>query len=636
MGILVQASLAQDAVFFAGDKISCTITFYHQPSNAAHPLSKSVNAGECSFDDSATDLESIPESGRSSLDSIYTQQSMDSLDSRFTNLFIAPNFSGYGNKHQADFFNNSPVANKNPEHRLYQDPEDASLFNLKFVRRKTASLSSWFSFSGSSDTSNSRKAPVNLDGVKSSVSNGYGNLQRTQSSDGLTAPLSPKSASMARSSSSPCASFKTEYLMWGFAQVVGHFVINGSIIKFDEFESLKSKTMYRSANGIGSGGSVGGGIIGVPTAGGTTSSVAELQKGDGKMLPVLSTPPSILFCDLELAPGESKSYTFDFTLPVVLPPSHRGKAIRVSYNFLLGAQRGGHHSRAQIVQMPFRVFSKLNSTGFPSPYDLMSPTIINKDEATVDCARKDTAEEQKKVNKDVPTDAIIDKIFSLSSADSAHTSEESASISSLSATNEAKNIPDQGKSLEIASSVCQKFSKVTFNISKGDEPLAQFSMMKTAFQLGDVVTGTLMFTNTFERCYQVSVTLESMEVVETPFANKSPKQIETNTRKIHAEHHEFCLNTLRTNIMLSIPPYCTPGFKTSAVSLEWYLRIKLIIGVNERLPMRPTHYDVNHTHIKAIDYADSETFDCRVPIQIYPVSYGSARIYNHVQIFPIS
>ncbi|KAK9709849.1 Golgi membrane exchange factor (Ric1p-Rgp1p) subunit, variant 2 [Basidiobolus ranarum] len=491
---------------------------------------------------------------------------MDSLDSRFTNLFITPNFSSsYGNKLNSAIFNNSSTLTKNPEQRFYQDPEDASLFNFKFVRRKTASLSSWFSFSGSS---NIKESPLNNDYTKSSISNGYGNLQRTQSSDGFSTPINLKSASMTRSSSSPCASFKTEYLMWGFAQVVGHFVINGSIIKFDEFESLKSKTMYRSANGIGSGGSVGGGIIGVPTTGGTTSSVAELQKGDSKMLPVLSTPPSILFCDLELAPGESKSYTFEFTLPSILPPSHRGKAIRVSYNLLLGAQRGGHHTRAQIVQMPFRVFSKLNAQGLPNPYDLMNPTIINKDEATVECiSKKGSVEEQKRVKKDISTEAIIENIFSLSSSATTPDLQNLSNIPSLSATSDAKNVPDQGKSLEIASIVCQKFSKVTFNISKGDDPFAQFSMMKTAFQLGDVVTGTLTFMNSLERCYQASVTLESMEVVKTSFANKTPQQIETNTRKVHAEHHEFCLNTLRTNVMLSIPPLCTPGFETSAGSV---------------------------------------------------------------------
>ncbi|KAK9712289.1 Golgi membrane exchange factor (Ric1p-Rgp1p) subunit [Basidiobolus ranarum] len=637
MGILVQASLAQDAVFFAGDKISCTITFFHQPSNTAHPLSKPTDTNEHFFGDSPTDLGSIPESGRSSLDSIYTQQSTDSLDNRFTNLLIASNFPpNCETKLSPELFNNSSTTDRNPDTKIYQDSEDASLFNFKFVRKKTASFSSWFNFSESSDTSNLSGNSPGPDYTKPVV-NGYGNLQRTQSSDGLIASLNLKAATMLRSSSSPCASFKTEYLMWGFAQVVGHFVINGSIVKFNEFEPLKSRTMYRSANGIGSGGTVGGGIIGVPSAGGTISSVAELQKGDSKMLPVLSTPPSILFCDLELAPGESKTYTFELTLPSVLPPSHRGKAIRITYNLLLGAQRGGLHTRAQIFQMPFRIFSKLNSQGLPSPYDLMNPTIINKDEAISKCLDKKFAvEEEEAKNEEISTEAMIEKILSLSLSDEDPNSEKLSNITSLSVTENSRDVLNLGRSLEIASMICQKFSKVMFNISKGDDSFAQFSMMKTAFRLGDVVTGTLTFMSSLERSYQVSVTLESIETVDEFFANKTPQQTEICTKKIHAEQHEFCLNTLRTNIMLNIPPHCTPGFRTSAVSLEWYLRIRLIIGMKEKHPMTLSHYDANHTHLKAIDYADSETFDCRVPIRVYPVSYDSARIYNNLQIFPIS
>ncbi|GIY72062.1 RAB6A-GEF complex partner protein 2 [Caerostris extrusa] len=40
---------------------------------------------------------------------------------------------------------------------------------------------------------------------------------------------------------------------------------------------------------------------------------------------VLSTKPKILFCDLKLSPGESKTYVYRETIPINAPPSYRGQ-----------------------------------------------------------------------------------------------------------------------------------------------------------------------------------------------------------------------------------------------------------------------------------------------------------------------
>lgn len=76
-----------------------------------------------------------------------------------------------------------------------------------------------------------------------------------------------------------------------------------------------------------------------------------------KSVPILSTPQSILFVDLRLAAGESRTYTYSFTLPKGLPPSHRGKAIKVAYNLIIGTQRPGKGvQQPKVVEIPFRVF----------------------------------------------------------------------------------------------------------------------------------------------------------------------------------------------------------------------------------------------------------------------------------------
>lgn len=147
---------------------------------------------------------------------------------------------------------------------------------------------------------------------------------------------SRRSSSATRCSSSPSLSQKYETLLWGFVQIVGHFIIDNSLVKSIEFEPLKTKTMYRPASGTGAGGAVGGGTLGIFSTNALShSSLADLQERagkfqicsfkiyilyylflflfiifiylDSKSIPVFSTPPSILFCDLHLAPGELRT-----------------------------------------------------------------------------------------------------------------------------------------------------------------------------------------------------------------------------------------------------------------------------------------------------------------------------------------
>lgn len=95
---------------------------------------------------------------------------------------------------------------------------------------------------------------------------------------------SRRSSSATRCSSSPSLSQKYETLLWGFVQIVGHFIIDNSLVKSIEFEPLKTKTMYRPASGTGAGGAVGGGTLGIfSTSTLSHSSLADLQERAGKL-----------------------------------------------------------------------------------------------------------------------------------------------------------------------------------------------------------------------------------------------------------------------------------------------------------------------------------------------------------------
>ena len=82
-----------------------------------------------------------------------------------------------------------------------------------------------------------------------------------------------------------------------------------------------------------------------------------------KSIPILSTAQSILFVDLQLRPGERKSFSFKHTLPLGIPPSFKGRALKSSYSLVVGTQRSGGQKRQHAVrqvEVPFKVLSSIN------------------------------------------------------------------------------------------------------------------------------------------------------------------------------------------------------------------------------------------------------------------------------------
>jgi hypothetical protein len=188
----------------------------------------------------------------------------------------------------------------------------------------------------------------------------------------------------------PVQQSRPESLMMGYAQIMGSFTLDGSLINQAPFEEVKRKGVVGGQGGGGvvgvertkreSGlfGALGWGNIGESLGGllgsSEPSSIRDMNRiANMKTVPLISTPQSILFVDLRLAPGESRSYTYSFTMPRGLPPSHTGKSMKVAYHLTIGTQRAGSTKDQQVkqVEVPFRVFGSVNSELFPSePMDV--------------------------------------------------------------------------------------------------------------------------------------------------------------------------------------------------------------------------------------------------------------------------
>lgn len=200
-----------------------------------------------------------------------------------------------------------------------------------------------------------------------------------------------------------------ETLMMGYAQVIGTFTLDGALVQTSQFEDIKRRGVV---GGQGGGGVVGveqksdgkflssfgwgsfGGAIGGLLGGNTMSSIADMKSlANQRNIPILSTPQSILFVDLKLGAGESRTYEFSFPLPKALPPSHRGKAIKVNYVLKIGTQRAGKGvQQPKVVEIPFRVFPHVEPNGAFRTHDLLNPIILLRDQAKVNCVDDNPAQ----------------------------------------------------------------------------------------------------------------------------------------------------------------------------------------------------------------------------------------------------
>ncbi|KAJ8652306.1 hypothetical protein O0I10_012079 [Lichtheimia ornata] len=462
-----------------------------------------------------------------------------------------------------------------------------------------------------------------------------------------------------RSSSAPSLVKKPEHLLWGFAQVVGNFIVDPTLINNNEFAPLKQRTMYRP-HGAGMGG--GGGLL----MGGRSDMHSKI---DTRTTPVISTPPSILFVDLDLAPGETKKFSYKLKLPNDIPPSHRGKAIRFTYSLVVGTQRANttpSGGQGQVVQIPFRVLNHVSEDGSRPIYDLMNPVVMYKDEAIVEAFSEEDFKkprlsmrrrESNKSASNKARDEFMAYVNELSEHVNGNTSIHEITRRESDAYEEPTAEQDQdddetaekrmyGRACaQIVSRITNASRKAMFDICKNNQRVAQLHLTKTSYRLGEAVLGVLDFEHAVLPTYEVSILLESNEIVQSDIAIRQPNQIARISRKCYAEHHSFCLNHRRLAFSLPIPTIASPEFQTTGVKLQYYLKFEFIVAQRpKRLstssppkaqpPFIPINVDDRHKHYQAAQDVDVSTFDCQIPIRVYGSPGGTDRaVYGRPYTF---
>ncbi|KAJ2676137.1 Golgi membrane exchange factor (Ric1p-Rgp1p) subunit [Coemansia sp. RSA 1085] len=395
----------------------------------------------------------------------------------------------------------------------------------------------------------------------------------------------------------------------GFVEATGSLALSTSYIKPDQLgQLLKHKgTNYTAGAGIRSP-PIGGGLGNrVPATSPTIHSASRTQKA----IPILISSPAVLFSELELAPGESQTFSIKVQLPQALPPSFRGRVSCITYDLVVVAKRNMLESSAFVVRIPFRVLAHVSEE--TKPYSFGQPLRMPPDSiqltfqeaAPVSTPRNaspspliedgelprlpfgaEMADEssggadEREGSVDGLYDQLADSPFLRHCIDDVELPADSLGsdeghVSSVNSQDSA-DVEETIKRTMLR--VCQRRAPVEFTLSQGGRPVASIWLPRRTYQLGDMLTGRVHL-HTVKPCiYQVSIWLESVEPIRDQFASFDGERNQELTRKIYAEHHQFCRYTNTLGFALASPSAAAPSFASEIMSNVWQLRVELFIG----------------------------------------------------------
>ncbi|KAI0233731.1 Golgi membrane exchange factor (Ric1p-Rgp1p) subunit [Massospora cicadina] len=612
--VVVTVAFAQDAVYFAGEKLRCQLRFTNplppkpEEFTSAHPKPFVSGGSVTTANVNHTVIEDgrSVASSRSSFDS-YTTTSTAGARSPITASFPPET----GAAKPSDLLTSHPRGNGgNPQTTTHPMDAPCGNFDPPSPSHPTATVKA---------ETGPKRNPARH-GRAGSLASWFSKL-----SVGVPEPAKHP-ASSASGPPNP------EVLLWGYVQLVGHFTLDESFVRAAPFEPLKAKRMYCSANGLGGGGTLGTSNPYVQPAGygngsSNSSGLAELKRLESRRFPVLSTPPTILFCDLALGPGQSKVFDYELVLPDGLPSSHRGKAVKILYYLIVGTQRGRVTHEPSVVQLPFRLFSGVDASGRIPEYDLMEPVLVHTDHAVV---RNPEEPSHPKPSPEPPLTTSAEFLnLALETLSLPHDSAD-AGLPHTDAPAKLK-----AGCLKVVYGITRKVQPVSYTFNKDDTIIGRLYLRRPTFRVGEAIHVLLHFLPSPIKCYQVSVTLESFEQVVPELACQTAARIDQLTRQILAQSHLLPTNADRIAFHLPVPNHCTPGFVTSAVSLQYRLRLEFLVA--ERTPQNVAtttfdrHYTLNRAQLPL--GTTLEKLVCVAPVALLPTHPAYAKIYKPCHTF---
>ncbi|KAF8330350.1 Rgp1-domain-containing protein [Cantharellus anzutake] len=324
-------------------------------------------------------------------------------------------------------------------------------------------------------------------------------------------------------------------------------------------------------------------------------------------LPTLETQPTVLVVDLQLDPGQSRSYTYSLPLPSALPPTYRGRAFRFSYTLIIGTSRSSSGSysistaslpifpfssadqlnkqRSKVVRIPVRIYNHVAVGRVPRPYDLLWPVARRRETRTLISSAAFVEEITKEsplhssshhgwIRDGTPSSLSRTRVESYAAAllrgdvrkaslsvmprlstDSSGTGE------AMEHENEFSSSLEKYSCRQVVEVMTRNPKKVSYDIAKDGEDVAVLTFVKSAYRVGETILGILDINLApgHARVLKLSAALEAQETLPSPIQTHAFSR--NSHRRTHSEYAlSFAMNTHRASFSLDIPADATPAF----------------------------------------------------------------------------
>jgi len=204
-----------------------------------------------------------------------------------------------------------------------------------------------------------------------------------------------------------------------------------------------------------------------------------------RTLPTYSTPPTMLGIDMQLAPGESRSFTFKLQLPMDLPPSFHGHSVHFDYYLTVGTNRAdtrsGSAQQSRLLHIPIRIYNHVApSTGLHTCFDLLNPIVTPQLDASVAAVQETSAAGG--------ASAAAGKSAQAYEEERAETAQWIARLwQGAQPVNERTDAPTVPSCMDAVHDLTQRAGKVSYDIAKNGHVAAVLTLARAKYRLGDDV-----------------------------------------------------------------------------------------------------------------------------------------------------
>lgn len=282
---------------------------------------------------------------------------------------------------------------------------------------------------------------------------------------------------------------------------------------------------------------------------------------------LMSTKPKILFCDLELAPGESKNYFYSDTVPADGAPSYKGHAVKYSYKITVGTSRVQGDSK--LLRLPIRIL------------------VVQGLDEIENFLKKQENLHNPFLENSSPRISFLDV------------------------------------AVDILTTITSRRNSHIYNIVSERGSVGHFCLFKSAYRIGEEIVGSFDFSNSLIICLKFSVVLQSEEHIPEDFRNSS-KHTSGVTYSSFTSVSEHCLHTKKTHLVLPIPYSVCPEFVSHIVCLKWRLHFEFILA-SSPLPAGASPVQLTSPHTDVASWqgpsdVEVETVTWDLPIKILPTN----------------